>query len=122
MKTIKRISVFLLVLCLCALSLTVSAATEYRWFFKPAGQKQPVLLDGNTLWQNYGGIALGSPEEKVLYLTFDAGYENGNVAKVLDVLQKHDAKGAFFILPGIIKHSPEIVLRMEKEGHPQHHP
>ncbi len=117
MKRFKRISVFLLVLCFCTLSLSVSAATEYRWFFKPAGQKQPQLLDGNNLWQNYGGIALGSPDEKVLYLTFDAGYENGNVAKVLDVLQKHNAKGAFFILPGIIKHSPEVVLRMEREGH-----
>ncbi len=38
---------------------------------------------------------LGNPEEKVLYLTFDAGYENGNTGKILDALKKHNAKGPF---------------------------
>lgn len=56
-------------------------------------------------------------EDKVLYLTFDAGYENGNVAKVLDVLQTENVPGAFFILEGLVKHSPELVQRMEAEGH-----
>ncbi len=117
MKILKRASAFLLVLVFCGLSLPASAAMEYRWFFKPAGNQQPLLLDGNALWQQYGGIAMGDGTEKVLYLTFDAGYDNGNVVKVLDVLKKHNAKAAFFILPGIIKNSPETVQRMANEGH-----
>ena len=55
--------------------------------------------------------------EKVIYLTFDAGYENGNVAKILDVLKKHNAEGAFFVLENLIKRNPELVKRMDDEGH-----
>ncbi len=56
-------------------------------------------------------------EEKVLYLTFDAGYENGNVAKILDVLKAEEVPAAFFILGGLIKTAPELVRRMAEEGH-----
>ena len=55
--------------------------------------------------------------DKVIYLTFDAGYENGNVAKILDVLKKHNAEGAFFVLENLIKRNPELVKRMADEGH-----
>ncbi|MBQ1229852.1 MAG: polysaccharide deacetylase family protein [Clostridia bacterium] len=56
-------------------------------------------------------------DDKVIYLTFDAGYENGNVEKVLDVLQEEAAPGAFFILSNLIEKNPELVKRMEEEGH-----
>ena len=38
--------------------------------------------------EKYGGYYLGDPEKKTVYLTFDAGYENGCTAKILDVLKK----------------------------------
>ncbi len=57
------------------------------------------------------------PEDKVIYLTFDAGYENGNVEKILDALKKHDAKGAFFILENLVKTNTDLVIRMKNEGH-----
>ncbi len=56
-------------------------------------------------------------EEKVLYLTFDAGYENGNIEKILDTLKREEVPGAFFILGHLIKKNPELVLRMKEEGH-----
>ena len=56
-------------------------------------------------------------DDKVIYLTFDAGYENGNIARILDVLKKKEVKGAFFILENLINSNPEIVLRMQSEGH-----
>ena len=56
-------------------------------------------------------------KEKVIYLTFDAGYENGNVEKVLDALAEKDAPGAFFILSHLVEANPEIVRRMRDEGH-----
>lgn len=104
----------ILLVCTCAIP---AFAQTHNWFFKPNGNNAPELLGGNDVWREYGAIALNESGEKVLYLTFDAGYENGNVAKTLDVLQKHDAKAAFFILPGLIKHNPEIVTRMADEGH-----
>ena len=36
--------------------------------------------------------------EKVLYLTFDAGFENGNTPIILDALKKHSAPATFFAL------------------------
>lgn len=56
-------------------------------------------------------------DDKVIYLTFDAGYENGNVSKILDVLKEKNVKGAFFILEHLAKDNAELVQRMDKEGH-----
>ena len=55
--------------------------------------------------------------DKVVYLTFDAGYENGNVGKVLDALRDEGAAGAFFILGNLPRDNPDLVRRMADEGH-----
>lgn len=34
-------------------------------------------------------------DEKVLYMTFDAGYENGNLPAILDALKKHNVSAHF---------------------------
>ncbi len=56
-------------------------------------------------------------KEKKLYLTFDAGYENGNIAKILDILKEEEVPGAFFVLDHLIKKNTALVLRMADEGH-----
>ena len=53
----------------------------------------------------------------MVYLTFDAGYENGNVSKILDVLKEENVPGTFFILQNLIRKNPELVKRMVEEGH-----
>ncbi len=70
---------------------------------------------------------MGDASEKKIYLTFDCGYENGNTEKILDALNKHDAKGTFFVVGNFLETAPEIVKRMQKEGHlvgnhTYHHP
>ena len=55
--------------------------------------------------------------EKRLYLTFDAGYENGNIEGILDVLSDEGIKGAFFILSNLIRKNTELVKRMADDGH-----
>lgn len=55
--------------------------------------------------------------EKVIYLTFDAGYENGNVEKILDVMKEKQVTGAFFVLENLIVKNTELVVRMADEGH-----
>lgn len=77
----------------------------------------PVGNAGVKQLKAYDAAYLGDTSGKTLYLTFDAGYENGNVAKVLDTLQAENVPGAFFILEGLVKHDPALVERMEKEGH-----
>ena len=67
--------------------------------------------------QKYDAAYLGNTAEKVIYLTFDAGYENGNTAKILDILKKHNAPGAFFLVGNYIEKNPDLVRRMVSEGH-----
>lgn len=56
-------------------------------------------------------------DEKVLYLTFDCGYENGFTSKILDILKKHDVKAIFFVTKHFVQTNPKLCMRMKKEGH-----
>ena len=60
---------------------------------------------------------IGSNTEKVIYLTFDCGYENGNTEKILDALKKHQAPATFFVVGHFLESAPELVKRMVEEGH-----
>ena len=65
----------------------------------------------------YDAAYLGNTSEKVIYLTFDAGYENGCTEKILDALKKHNAPAAFFLVGNYIQQNPDLVRRMVSEGH-----
>ena len=56
-------------------------------------------------------------KEKRLYLTFDVGYENGNVEKILDILKEEKVTGAFFVLSNFILKNQDLLKRMINEGH-----
>ena len=66
-------------------------------------------------------------DEKVIYLTFDCGYENGNTPIILDALKKHQVPAAFFTVGTFVKENPDLIRRMANEGHivanhTYHHP
>ena len=65
--------------------------------FQQEGQA-PVGPAGRDQLAEYDAAYVGDPEERVLYLTFDAGYENGCTERILDVLKAHDVKAAFFLV------------------------
>ena len=56
-------------------------------------------------------------EEKVLYLTFDCGYENGYTSKILDVLKEKGVTAAFFCTLPQVRDNKELIARMINEGH-----
>ncbi len=60
---------------------------------------------------------LGDTDKKVIYLTFDAGYENGSTEKILDILKKHNVPAAFFLVGHYMETNPDLVRRMAAEGH-----
>lgn len=64
-----------------------------------------------------GAYFHGKTDEKVIYITFDAGYENGHTAPILDALKKHNAPAAFFLVGPYIEDNPLLVERMLSEGH-----
>ena len=65
----------------------------------------------------YDAFYLGDPGEPVLYLTFDAGYENGCTAQILDVLKDHQVSAAFFLVGNYMERNADLVRRMVGEGH-----
>ncbi len=56
-------------------------------------------------------------EGKLLYLTFDCGYENGNTGKILDTLKEKEVPAAFFCTQHEAQTEPELIARMINEGH-----
>ena len=94
--------------------------------FRSSGQP-PIGTANSTALGQFDAAYLGDSKEKVLYLTFDAGYENGCTAKILDVLQKHEVPAAFFLVGNYLQKNADLVRRMVAEGHivgnhTMHHP
>ena len=67
--------------------------------------------------RRYDAAYVGNTDEKVLYLTFDAGYENGYTEQILDVLKKHQVPAAFFLVGNYLERNGDLVRRMVAEGH-----
>ncbi len=118
MKLLKLLISVILCVSLLSLPSLAKEEGEMHWFFKSKGDNsRPEILGGSPIPKEYGALYIGNPDDKTIYLTFDAGYSNESLEKTLDALKNQNVKGAFFILPGIIKNSPEIVKRMIDEGH-----
>lgn len=87
----------------------------------------PIGNAGVRQLQQYDAVYLGNTNEKVLYLTFDAGYENGCTETILDTLKQHGVPAAFFLVGNYIEKNADLVRRMASEGHivanhTMHHP
>ena len=67
--------------------------------------------------KKYDAAYIGDTSEKVIYLTFDAGYENGCTAKILDTLKEHQVPAAFFLVGNYVEKNGDLVRRMVEEGH-----
>lgn len=76
--------------------------------------------DGNAtsdFLKQYNSYYIGDTTQKKVYLTFDAGYENGYMPQILDALKKNNVKATFFVVSTFMKTNPELVKRMVDEGH-----
>ena len=107
-------------------SVTASADSNWGLSFQTEG-KPPVANASADELKQYNACYADMTDEKIIYLTFDAGYENGNTEKILDTLKKHSVPAAFFIVGNYLESSPELVKRMLREGHivanhTYHHP
>ncbi len=98
---------------------TVSAAaanTNWGLSFQKDGAK-PVGNASPEFLKQYDSYYVGPGQDKVIYLTFDAGYENGYTPAILDALKKHDVKATFFVVGNYISSNPDLIKRMVAEGH-----
>ena len=103
------------------LSEAVNAAADGNWglSFQEEG-KTPVGNATREYLKQYNAWFCGTDQDvkdKCIYLTFDAGYENGHMEKILDVLKEEKVSAAFFLVGNYIEENPDLVKRMEAEGH-----
>ena len=77
----------------------------------------PVGSAGVDQLRQFDAAYLGDTRQKRLYLTFDAGYENGSTEKILDTLKAHQVPAAFFLVGNYIQRNADLVRRMVAEGH-----
>ncbi len=120
MKPIKKILCLIIVFVITQTS--VFSSNELSWYLKRNGNSRPILDSAQEVIYNYGGYYIDKKltdlsEDKVLYITFDAGYENGNIEKILNVLKEENVPAAFFVLDNIILKNIDLVTRMLEEGH-----
>jgi len=85
---------------------------------KSAGETQPYPGAAyDAIVRENDAYYIGSPDEMAVYLTFDCGYENGNLPMILDALQETQVPALFFLTGHFMEEEPELVLRMVDEGH-----
>ena len=101
-------------LLILALSACAQPVMGWGLSFQTEGQAPAAPMTQEKL-RALGGAYLG--EGKVLYLTFDAGYENGFTAEILDILQELEVPAAFFLTGDYLQREPDLVRRMAAEGH-----
>ena len=120
----RKKDLWIIAIALCAAAVLVvtqftDAAVEtgaWGLSFRQEGQP-PTGSAGTVQLAKYDAAYLGDPSEKVLYLTFDAGYENGCTKKILDVLKSHNVPAAFFLVGNYMERNADLVRRMVEEGH-----
>lgn len=93
-----------------------SSSGSWGLSFQEDGQK-PLANSSIEELATYNAFYAKDTEEKILYLTFDAGYENGNTTPILDALKKHNVPATFFVVGTYIKDNPELIKRMITDGH-----
>ena len=115
-----------LVLAVSILSGSALQTGSWGLSFRQEGTA-PIGTAGADVLSKLDAAYIGDTTQPVIYLTFDAGYENGSTEKILDVLKQHDVKAAFFLVGNYMEKNADLVRRMAQEGHivgnhTMHHP
>lgn len=99
-------------------SFSLPASADGNWGLSFQTEGQPPVGNATADYlKNFNAHYIGNPNENVIYLTFDAGFENGNTGAILDALKKHQAPATFFLVGNYLDTSPDLVKRMTAEGH-----
>ncbi|WP_404451439.1 delta-lactam-biosynthetic de-N-acetylase [Virgibacillus necropolis] len=129
----KKITIFILLLTMPFLVVFYSipeniAASGYGWGYKKSTNHEiPEIGKYKRILDKFGAYYVDDSGEKVVYLTFDNGYEQGYTGKILDTLKKENVPATFFVTGHYVESKPDLVKRMVDEGHivgnhSYHHP
>ena len=94
-----------------------TAAHNHSYGVSTGGVPHSISVNNQAFYEKYGGLCLDKSGERVIYLTFDCGYENGCTGKILDTLKEKNVPAAFFVTLSHVKSNPNLIARMINEGH-----
>jgi len=90
--------------------------TNWGLSFQNDGEA-PLANASSEYLAEYGALYKADTQEKTIYLTFDAGFENGNTSQILEALKKHNVKATFFLVGNYFETASALVKQMVDEGH-----
>lgn len=93
------------------------AEIQHSFGVSKDGKPHEISVNNQKVYEKYNGLCLDTSGEKVIYLTFDCGYENGCTEKILDTLKAKKVPAAFFVTKPHVESCPELIARMINEGH-----
>lgn len=110
-------------------ALLQSSTQELNWYYvaRVKGETPEAPKESALFLKENHGYYVGDTSQKILYLTFDEGYEKGYTNNILDTLKELNIPAAFFVVKPYIDSQPDIIKRMVNEGHlvcnhSNHHP
>lgn len=111
--------IFIIIMATFVSFMTVARAEEFHWGFKPSRGGEPVEIGEplESLLDKYGAIYKGNSDQKIVYLTFDNGYENGFTESILNTLREEKAPATFFLTGHYLTSATDLVKTMIKDGH-----
>ncbi|MBM7572428.1 delta-lactam-biosynthetic de-N-acetylase [Aquibacillus albus] len=114
----RKLSILIITTLTLMLTSFATNVDAYGWGFnKNKNHQQPDVGKYDQMLEDYGGYYVDKSGDKVVYLTFDNGYEKGYTNQVLDVLKDKNVPATFFVTGHYVESQPELVKRMVKEGH-----
>ena len=113
----KTICILLTILCVITSLGCLKKDESKQWYFKRKGNGETTVSYSEEFLQKYNIYWKDLSGEKNIYLTFDAGYINDNVLKILEILKEEDVTAAFFILGHPLLKNRDVIQRIKKDGH-----
>ena len=126
--TMRRYVIVFIITFVTIFSLSEISAYGYGWGYKKGDNNElPDFGKYADIIKEHAAIYADLSGDKVIYFTFDNGYEQGYTAQILDVLKENKVPATFFVTGHYVKSEPELVKRMVDEGHiignhSYHHP
>ena len=131
-QLVRNITIMVLLMAVISISVitsqkekTINTNTEVvstkkiEWGIKRNdNHEQPdVGSENRKILEENNGICLGNKDSKVIYLTFDEGYEAGYTSEILKILKENDVKATFFLTAHYVNTQEDLVKQMIDEGH-----
>lgn len=97
----------------------VANANAYHWGFTKSKDGQPTDAGAQfeTILRENGAFYRGDTNKKIIYLTFDSGFENGYTESILDTLKEEEVPATFFLAGHYVESASDLVERMIDDGH-----